>query len=223
MFVISPLYEAFYIESMYWNSYRSVQALRRITQIEEHDFIDAEGEEELLFLLREFITNTASVARYLWPSRNTGLHADRGEYLRRCLCVDDNSPFKDRRLRNALEHFDERMDKFFTTRGSSQFIAGVVIPTWVLWDDDFPDDSDVPSKIFQGYSRLSQKFRVLDETFEVAPLFAEAMYIHSALQWAQRDGNRFRGRLIRVQDFACRIRADEGLSEFYNSRKLERF
>ncbi len=40
------------------------------------------------------------------------LHKNRAEFLRQIFDVTESSPLYDKKLRNALEHFDERLDMY---------------------------------------------------------------------------------------------------------------
>lgn len=56
----------------------------------------------------------AMVSKLLWPPKSAKeLGAQRGAALRACLDItDDFSVLRSREVRNALEHFDERLDSF---------------------------------------------------------------------------------------------------------------
>jgi hypothetical protein len=82
---------------------------------------DAEAFEETLlrvkddgvlfwYHLQAFLIASGNLSKLFWP----GLKANkgRGEYLREFFNVEENSPLKDRRIRNHFEHFDERLDRW---------------------------------------------------------------------------------------------------------------
>jgi hypothetical protein len=63
-----------------------------------------------LFRSLDSIPNFAGrAAQILWPTQGD---KDRGQRLRKLLKVGDNSILADKRLRNLVEHFDERIDRW---------------------------------------------------------------------------------------------------------------
>lgn len=72
-----------------------------------------------LFLGVQTLVNAAAmISKLLWPTGKAldedygHLTQHRAAYLRSSLQVNDHSPLRTRAIRNALEHFDERMDKW---------------------------------------------------------------------------------------------------------------
>jgi len=61
--------------------------------------------------LQAALISYGSVSRFLFPPKNEATAKMRGEQLRLELDVSVNSPLKNRDARNAVEHFDERLDR----------------------------------------------------------------------------------------------------------------
>lgn len=61
--------------------------------------------------LQSALLSYGSVSRFLFPPRNGATAQKRGEDLRLELGIADESPLRDRDARNAVEHFDERLDR----------------------------------------------------------------------------------------------------------------
>lgn len=72
------------------------------------------GHEETFESLQTAISHSAALSRFFWPSRNgtRSLHKARGKKLRIAFRVNNDSPLKDRGLRDAIEHYDERLDLY---------------------------------------------------------------------------------------------------------------
>jgi hypothetical protein len=102
---------------------RSANAAGDMLQERKGEF--GEGEEAAtLNHLQNVVAMGAALSRYFWPIRPA--HRERGELLRSQFKVTDTSPLKSRQLRNEIEHFDEKLDVYF-----SQRIVGVVIPQYI--------------------------------------------------------------------------------------------
>jgi len=68
------------------------------------------------YSIHAFLTSTGNLSKLFWPSKNDGKW--RGQKLRELFSVEDNSPLNSRTLRNHFEHFDERLDKWVSSRGN---------------------------------------------------------------------------------------------------------
>ncbi len=82
----------------------------------------------LVSVIQEAVGHAAALSRYFWPSpfgaknkQITKLKQKRGEFLREHFKLDDNSPLYNRDLRNAWEHFDERLDVYLIEKISGMF------------------------------------------------------------------------------------------------------
>ena len=58
--------------------------------------------------LHSLVTHAGNISKLLWPSAKSA--SGRGAHLRSLLGIPDDSPLKNRTIRNHLEHFDERLD-----------------------------------------------------------------------------------------------------------------
>ena len=112
--------------------------------------------------LQNAIIHAGAISRFLWPTKGKGPAGRktqaRGAYLRRALQVPDDSPLADRKLRNAIEHFDERLDEYL-----ADGIVGIVMPHHI----GLPlDTSGVPAHLFRAFYLDSLTFQILSETYE---------------------------------------------------------
>jgi len=119
--------------------------------------------EMVLDELQNIVLQGAAVSRYFWPVEKVS--KKRGEELRCQYNVRDNSPLKSRDLRNAIEHFDERLDQYFS--GS---IVGTVIPHYLGPE---PPQLQVKPHFFRAYFTDTGVFELLDHRYHMEPLSRE--------------------------------------------------
>ena len=62
-----------------------------------------------------FIGAVANVSKIFWPTGSASYAKRRSAYLRSLLEIDDESPLKNRKIRNAFEHYDERLDRWISS------------------------------------------------------------------------------------------------------------
>ena len=116
---ILPYYEAFYLLSIHYCADRCLEAFHQYDQLKKEDVIP----EYLISLVQEAVGHAAALSRYFWPSpigrKNQKnfqlLKSKRGEKLRESFELNEKSPLYNRDLRNAWEHFDERLDQYLNT------------------------------------------------------------------------------------------------------------
>ncbi len=89
----------------------------------------------------------------------------RGAELRKNYQVADDSPLRSRDLRNAIEHFDERLDDYL-----AQGIVGTIYPHYLGIE---PPPSQVKRHFFRAYFTNTGVFQLLDHRFEIDPLARE--------------------------------------------------
>ena len=184
---IWPPYEAFYIQSMLFSTKSAIDAVRTsnysLDRWEEWiDDAEKRGpNEELIFDgLQALILSAAALSRYFWPSRNESPHKERAERLRNALGVDSGSALHNRDLRNALEHFDERLDRYLLNGPAGRFL-----PSYL---GNAPEDHEVPTHFFRAYYTEPAVFEVLGERYEIIPIFKEVQRLHGTLSECMKDG-----------------------------------
>jgi predicted P-loop ATPase len=118
---IQPQYEAFFIESMLLNCESALDSIAEIDSIfeaadqrDDREIID-ENLTYILDGLQNVISQGAALSRFFWPPKNgeEKIHKKRAKYLRDVFEIKESSPLKNRNLRNAIEHFDEKLDVYF--------------------------------------------------------------------------------------------------------------
>ncbi|PTV56779.1 hypothetical protein [Pseudomonas putida] len=194
-FSIWTLHQAFYIQSMLFNTASALQscniAEKIIQKISDGEIDPQEKKDILLDCLQNVVNQSGAISRYFFPSRDgvkgtdkKTIHRDRGQYLSKVFGVKDDSPLMNRALRNSIEHFDERLDLYL-----QDGIVGYIFPSLILPE---PEDSDVPHHIFRAYYLKEGIFQVLGERYEIQPIVDEMARIHDLLVKFDGNGGVFR-------------------------------
>ncbi|NHI01673.1 hypothetical protein [Oceanimonas sp. MB9] len=189
--LIFPPYEAFYIESLLTHTVSAMESMEIVSKwielIVADDLKALELPKPKLFdHLHNIALQAASVSRYLWPSKpgENGVHKKRALKLRQALQITNESPLKNRKLRNQMEHFDERLDTYL-----AQDIIGEFIPSYVDFE---PIDVSHPVHIFKAFYINRREFVLLGETHEMQHLCKELIRVHDLLELFAKKGHRLR-------------------------------
>jgi hypothetical protein len=94
----------------------------------------------------------------------------------------DDNPLKSRNLRNAIEHFDEKLDDYLSAR-----IVGYVFPQFF---GSLPKSGGTPGHFFRAYYIDVGQFELLGKRYEVEPLAKELLRLNEALAKCDREGGR---------------------------------
>jgi hypothetical protein len=185
---IWPPHEAFYIQSMLFNSVSAVRSILRLENIfgklPDRPSIEDVKELPAKIILNELHNMTiqaGALSRYFWPVRT--VYKRRGELLCKYFAMTEESPLFNRDLRNAIEHFDERIDKYF-----SEGAIGYFFPEYVGLK---PEDDGVSGHFFRAFFVDTGEFRLLNEEFLMEPLANEILFVHSHLEKLEKEGGRF--------------------------------
>jgi hypothetical protein len=101
------------------------------------------------------------------------LHKKRAQHLREAFAISDQSPLRNRRLRNQIEHFDENLDIFF-----AKPVAGMFYPKHV---GPLPNDDGVSNHVFRAFYTDVGVFEVLGKRYEIQPIIDKIYFIHNKL------------------------------------------
>ena len=183
---IWPPHRAFYVRGMLFNSQSAARSIDQINAVfhvvTENSPEDPAGSLPVFYLLGELqnlVVQAAALSRYFWPAPKA--HEWRGEELRAMLEVGDDSHLKNRDLRNAIEHFDEKLDHFLAPGPVGHFLPEYVGP--------FQEPSEVAVHLFRAYYTDTGVFELLGKRFEVQPLAAEVIRVHQALRKMDAPAN----------------------------------
>ncbi len=113
---VVPYFREIYGRALYHSASRALHAFERFDGA-----LRVKDDSEAVSSVHEALGHCGNLSRYFWPSRQNSkrnspfgaLAEARGAKLRESFGVTDESPLKDRALRDSLEHFDERLDRYF--------------------------------------------------------------------------------------------------------------
>lgn len=184
---IFPPFEAFYIESLLWHTTSAKQSIDVIYQwldlVQSNDPRALHlSKPDIFEQLQNILHQAGCVSRYLFPSRKKPLHLDRAKRLQEALRVHDDSPLKDRELRDAIEHFDERLDVYLSSVNIGHFIPEII--------SNAPPQSEIPLHILKGFYTSPLVFVLLGRDHEMEPIVNEMLRIHNALLACTEKGYR---------------------------------
>ena len=173
---------------MLFNSISATRSILRLENIFEkipQEFTDEDLDKlptnQVLNELQNMIVQAGALSRYFWPVRKE--HRQRGQVLRDVFAISETSPLFGRDLRNAIEHFDERIDNYF-----SQGVFGCFFPEYV---GAKPIDDGVPGHFFRAYFVDTAEFRLLDSEYPIKPMADELLFVQAHLEKMDTEGGRF--------------------------------
>jgi hypothetical protein len=87
---------------------------------------------------------------------------------------------EDRKLRNDLEHFDERLDLYL-----NHGMFGYIFPSLIMAK---PDETGTPHHIFRAFYLIDGIFQILGERYQMQPIVDEMTRIHRKLVEFDENG-----------------------------------
>lgn len=160
-----------YSEIVNFNEYRQK---RRAYFEKERDYKHLEGydiyeENPHIFLkkqLDEFLISTARVSKIFWPIRKK--YKSRGERLRKMFSVKDNHILKNRSLRDAIEHNDEKLDDWLEQKSAFKINYSIGDkPPNIVYLGPSTQDLKIDDHILYHFDRLGLKFYFRNQIFDI--------------------------------------------------------
>jgi hypothetical protein len=174
---IQPIHKPFYTLSVKYSADRCLKAFNSYDNLLKSN-ADA---EDLISSVQEAIGHAAALSRYFWPTsmgkkkeakEQIAMRQSRGQKLREVYSITDDSPISDRDMRNAWEHFDEKLDTFVLSHD-----AGYFFPTPMSDKHTLADEA--VGKIFKLIDTENQCLVLLGKKFFFAPIREEVERIFS--------------------------------------------
>jgi len=109
--------------------------------------------------IQAFLGAAANVSKILWPNKK---YADRGESLREFLGIEKDNPLSSREFRNHFEHYDERIEEYFSNTLGGLYVDLAMNPS--LRDPFFPSPT---SNAHRGYNSFNNTVVFRGETLEL--------------------------------------------------------
>lgn len=128
---IDPVHLAFYIEAIFYAAERSRLAFERFSDL----VASGSSASDVVASAHEALGHAAALSRFFFPVDRGPRARARGANLRQVFAISNGSALQDRELRNALEHFDERLDDYLLGD-----IAGYLFPAPMVQDAALADD-----------------------------------------------------------------------------------
>lgn len=118
----------------------------------------------------DFLQHTSAASRLLWPHGSSDRvrrerAENRGAHLRTSLGVDGEHVLRSRRLRDHLEHYDERIDDWAETSPNKNIVDNMIGPRSAIGGDAIRD-----TDIMRLYDPSTKKFVFRGESFDVQEL-----------------------------------------------------
>jgi hypothetical protein len=176
--VIEPMFEVFYLESIKYAAERANAAFERF----DDALIRGEHNGLVVANVQEAMTHIGELSRIFWPSRDNRIFRLRADQLRVAFGLDDTSLLKNRELRDALEHFDERLDIYLKSFPVGQLITEPIV--------GLIDQLSEPIRIFRMVDPQRSTFVMLDEKYEFGELREIAKSLQEKTEEMLKNGGR---------------------------------
>lgn len=186
---ILPYYEAFYLLSIHYSAGRCLQSFEKYEQLKNQKI----NPDDLVSVIQEAVGHAAALSRYFWPSplgrKNQEnlkqLKENRGEKLRKSFGLTENSPLYNRDLRNAWEHFDERLDVYLLENDAGMFFPTCTIDSHILADDPV-------GHIFKLLDPEAECLVLMGHKYFFSPIRSEVQRIFNAIFDEKHGGGRLK-------------------------------
>ena len=174
---IQPMHMAFYCLSISYSAERALAAFKL------YDYLYRENADasSLISAVQEAVGHIGALSRYFWPAphgkkkneiKQYELRMERGKKLREKFKITEDSPLSDRELRNAWEHFDEKLDTYLLSHDAGYFFPTPMIQSHTIAGDPV-------GKIFKLLDPEKECLVLLGSKFFFGPLRTEVEKIFS--------------------------------------------
>lgn len=132
--------------------------------------------EHTFYALQNLLNSAANISKGLWGQHRKVEIALARKPLRDSIGIDDSSPLRDTNMRNHFEHFDERLDRWYSTSQNHNHMDLFVGPknmiTGNTTDDKFRHfDPTTTDMLFWGQTFNIQK--IVNEAQRILPKLEE--------------------------------------------------
>lgn len=173
--IFSPNF-AFYLLSI---KYSATMSLNAFATYEHYKCEDVDS-EILVGLIQDGVTHAAALSRFFWPTamktKTQGkeiieMRKARGQKLRQKFGIDESSPLFERSLRNAWEHFDERLDNYLLVNDCGYFFPTVTV-------GKIEPSDGVPHHFFKHLDIQNGKLLIMNEEYDFLKIQIEVKRIY---------------------------------------------
>jgi hypothetical protein len=186
---IVPHADVFYLHSIIYSASRCLASFEEYEHSKKLDV----PPEYVVSIVQEAVGHAAALSRYFWPSLRSGkkrppleeLKEKRGEVLRAFFELTETSPLYNRDLRNAWEHFDERLDAYMLGNDAGYFFPGCILDTHTLADDPL-------GHIFKLLDTEAECLVLMHQKYFFGPIRDEVGSVFERALRAEKNGGRLR-------------------------------
>lgn len=145
------------------------------------------GNRQFFRAAHYFLIHTAAISRILWSDSKNKEVKKRTAQLRKLLGLPEEHVLRSRRLRNHIEHYDERIDDWIRSSRNHNIVVDMIGPRNAVGGDGIQDQD-----IFRSYDPSSKCFYFRGELFDIQEIANGISDVHrraaSALQdiWQKR-------------------------------------
>ncbi len=161
---MEPFFQTYYLGEL---ECQCVHALRAAARLDACIREECQDVSALFFELHALLSHVASASRILWPpqTRANQRALDRGAHLRAVLTVPEDHPVRSRKLRNHLEHYDERLDAWIQESQHHNIATDIVGPV-----GSFGGTKMSQSDVFRQFDPATCSFIFRGEEFSIQRL-----------------------------------------------------
>ena len=141
--------------------YMNIEHLLQNTNIEESQHI-------IFHIIQNLIRETGMLSKFFWPVREKELHCLRAKHLKKYFNISDDSPLNNKQIRNAIEHFDERLDLFLSKPNNSMGFT-----FRYLLGEESALQTVKQTTIYKFFDPNKLVIKIFDERLELAPILEE--------------------------------------------------
>lgn len=170
---IQRMHLALYGQSIHYSAERCLNAFARCDSM-----VGGDDAYELISSIQEAIGHAAALSRYFWPTsmgkkkkmpEQLAMRQSRGLKLKKYFGVTDDSPIANRDIRNAWEHFDEKLDTYLISND-----AGFFFPSPIIGHHEIADEP------------TGKVFKLIDPDNEVLILLGKKFFYRAIRQEVER-------------------------------------
>ncbi len=151
-----------------------------------HRLARAGRTQEALYNVQSLLVAWANISKIMWPVRNRNdtdakwkKKLERGKEIRESIAVNDDSILKNREIRNIYEHYDERLDEWYSSPNHSKGFADM----WVGPINDILRGLPTLKKenVFRHYDPNTDVATFQGKEYHLRPVFDELARIYNIL------------------------------------------
>lgn len=173
---IQPPHMAFYTSAIKFNLESAIVSINTLVSLMEERNLTKEPHalsSHILDSIQNALIHTACLSKYFWPINHGThkLHKRRAQNLRKQFGVKDDSPIRNKELRNHLEHLDENLDTYLW----KEPIVGNIYPEYVGTE---MERNEVPYHFFRAFFIDSGTFESLGVRLDIQPIVDELFQLY---------------------------------------------